>query len=178
MLLPRTKTPDLDLPLVGGGRFKLSAETNTRGTLVVAYRGLHCPICAGYLKELDRLTPDFNERGVGTFAFSTDGAERAEEMAKKVDGSHLRLGYDFPLSAARDWNLWLSTGIGKTGAGVEEPDIFIEPGLYMINADQTLYFASVQTMPFVRPGFADLLKALDYVISKNYPARGEYAGDL
>lgn len=178
MLLPRKKTPDLNLPMVGGGRFKLSAETNKRGTLVVAFRGLHCPICVGYLKELDRLTPEFAERGVGTIAFSSDGADRASEMAKKVAPANLRMAYDFPTAKARDWNLWLSTGIGVSGAGIEEPDLFIEPGLFMVNADQTLYFASVQTMPFVRPNIADLLKSLDYVISKNYPARGEYAGDL
>lgn len=176
MLLPRKKTPELDLPLVGGGRFTLSAETATRGTLVVAYRGLHCPICAGYLKDLDRLTPDFAERGVSTIAFSSDGAERAAEMAEKVGPSHLRVGYDFPLAAARDWGLWRSRGIGKSGIGIEEPEVFIEPGLFLVNADQTLYFASVQTMPFVRPGFADLLKSLDYVIAKNYPARGDYDG--
>mgnify|MGYP005844328247 CR=1 FL=1 len=178
MLLPRKKTPDLDLPLVGGGRFKLSDETNKRGTLVVAFRGLHCPICVGYLKELDRLTPEFAERGVGTIAFSADAEERAGEMAKKVAPANLRMAYDFPLSDARDWNLWLSTGIGVSGAGVEEPDLFIEPGLFMVNTDRTLYFASVQTMPFVRPNIAEVLKALDMVISKNYPARGEYAGDL
>jgi hypothetical protein len=28
-------------------------------------------------------------------------------------------------------------------------------------------------MPFARPHFADILGALDFVIAKNYPARGE-----
>ena len=45
----------------------------------------------------------------------------------------------------------------------------------MVRPDQTLYFASVQTMPFARPAFGDILKALDFVIAKNYPARGEIA---
>jgi hypothetical protein len=30
-------------------------------------------------------------------------------------------------------------------------------------------------MPFARPGFAELLKAIDFVLQKNYPARGEVA---
>ena len=178
MLIPRKKTPDLDLPLVGDGRFTLSGETAERGTLVVFYRGLHCPICKGYLQELDRHTPEFAERGIGTVAITTDGEERAAEMAERVGGSHLRIAYDLPLAQAKDWGLWFSRGSGKTSAGVEEPELFPEPGLFLVNADRTLYFASVQTMPFVRPGFADIVKALDFVIARNYPARGEYAGEV
>lgn len=35
------------------------------------------------------------------------------------------------------------------------------------------YFGTVQTMPFARPAFDQILGALDFVIAKNYPARGE-----
>jgi len=42
----------------------------------------------------------------------------------------------------------------------------------LVRPDRTLYFASVQTMPFARPHFTDILAALDFVIAKNYPARG------
>ena len=53
MLIPRQKPPNLSLPLVGGGTFDLTAEGSERGTVVCFYRGLHCPICATYLKELE-----------------------------------------------------------------------------------------------------------------------------
>jgi hypothetical protein len=33
-------------------------------------------------------------------------------------------------------------------------------------------------MPFARPQFQDLLGAIDFAITKNYPARGEYAGEV
>lgn len=178
MLVPRQKTPDLDLPLVGGGRFNLSQERSERGTLVVFFRGLHCPICAGYIRELDRLTPEFEKRGVGTVAISADAEDRASQMAEKIGPEQLRMAYDLTLGQARDWGLYISTGIGKTSAGVDEPALFPEPGLFMINPDQTLYFATVQTMPFVRPAFKDILGPLDFVIEKNYPARGEYTGPV
>jgi hypothetical protein len=42
--------------------------------------------------------------------------------------------------------------------------------------EPTLYYMSVQTMPFVRPHFSELLGALDFAIDKGYPARGEYTG--
>ncbi len=58
-----------------------------------------------------------------------------------------------------------------TSAGVEESALFSESGLFLLRADRTLYFASVQTMLFARPHFRDILGALDFVIAKNYPAR-------
>jgi len=33
-------------------------------------------------------------------------------------------------------------------------------------------------MPFVRPHFSELVGALDFAIANNYPARGEYAGEV
>lgn len=176
MLTPRQKTPDLSLPLLGGGTYSLSASTPERGTLICFYRGYHCPICATYLKELDRLAPDFAKRGVDVIAISSDTEERAQMMADTIKPTHLRLAHSLPLQDARDWGLYLSTGRGKTSIGVEEPEKFAEPGVFLVDAAQVLYFASVQTMPFNRPRFSDFIGALDFVIEKDYPARGEYLG--
>ena len=33
-------------------------------------------------------------------------------------------------------------------------------------------------MPFARPNFRELVGALDFVIANDYPARGEYTGEL
>ncbi|MCU0910728.1 MAG: AhpC/TSA family protein [Rhodobacteraceae bacterium] len=178
MPMPRQKTPDLSLPLVGGGTFTLSAERSTRGTVVCFYRGLHCPVCAKYLTELERLTPAFSERGVGTVAVSSDGADRAAAMAEKIGAAELRVAYGLPLAQARDWGLYLSASRGKSSLGIEEPALFSEPGLFLVNPDRTLYYMSVQTMPFVRPHFSELVAAIDFAIEKNYPARGEYAGEV
>ncbi len=176
MLIPRRRVPDLTVETVGHGRFNLASETSERGTVICFYRGLHCPLCAKYLAEFERLAPEFAARGVGTIAISTDDAERARGMAEKVGAKNLRFGYGLPLAKAREWGLYLSAGRGKTSIGIDEPALFAEPGLFLINADSTLYYASVQTMPFVRPQFSELLGMLDFAITKNYPARGEYVG--
>ena len=99
-------------------------------------------------------------------------------MADKIKASKLRFGYDLPLSVARDWGLYVSTSRGATSIGVEEPALFSEPGVFLVQPDQTLYFGVVQTMPFVRPHFSEFLGALDFVIANNYPARGEYTGEV
>lgn len=176
MLIPRQKTPDLNLPTLAGAPFALSTEASTRGTVICFYRGLHCPICATYLKELERLTPEFAERGVTTIAVSSDGQDRAQAMADKIAAQNLRIAYDLPLQVARDWGLYISTSRGKTSIGIEEPALFSEPGLFMVTPEQTLFYGSVQTMPFVRPHFSELIGALDFAIKNNYPARGEYTG--
>ena len=99
MLLPRQKTPDLTLPTLDHGQFDLAKETSERGTVVCFYRGLHCPICATYLTELQKRSADFAERGVGTIAISSDGEERTRAMADKIGNGGLRFGYGLELSA-------------------------------------------------------------------------------
>jgi peroxiredoxin len=128
------------------------------------------------LKELERLTPAFAERGVETVAISTDDASRAQAMAQKVGASQLRIGYGLPLSVARNWGLYLSASRGKTSIGIEEPALFSEPGVFLIRPDRTIYYLSVQSMPFVRPPFGEMVQALDFIIKNDYPARGEYTG--
>jgi len=176
MLMPRQKTPDVSVPVVGGGTFTLASETSERGTVVCFYRGLHCPICATYLAELEQQTAAFAERGVTTVAISSDGEDRAQGMADKIEAKALRIGYGLSLDAARHWGLYISTSRGTTSIGIEEPALFSEPGLFMVTPEQSLYYGSVQTMPFVRPHFSELVGALDFAIKNNYPARGEYGG--
>ena len=179
MLIPRQEVPALKVETLSTGSFDLASEGPANFTLLVFYRGLHCPICAKYLLELARLLPDYVQRGVGVIAVSSDTRERALEMQKKLgvaEQQSLRFGYGLPLEKAREWGLYLSASRGKTSIGIEEPALFAEPGLFLVRPDRTLYYGAVQTMPFARPHFDELLQAIDFAIDKNYPARGEYTG--
>ncbi|MEM6565608.1 MAG: AhpC/TSA family protein, partial [Pseudomonadota bacterium] len=118
----------------------------------------------------------FAERGIKTVAISTDGEDRARDMAEKIKADGLRIAFGLSLQVARDWDLYISTSRGKTSIGIQEPELFSEPGLFLITPQQTLYYGSAQTMPFVRPHFSELLGALDFAIKNDYPARGEYQG--
>jgi len=69
-----------------------------------------------------------------------------------------------------------SASRGTTSIGIEEPALFSEPGVFIVRPDGTLYYGAVQTMPFARPHFDELLVALDFALDKNYPARGECIG--
>lgn len=178
MLIPRKPVPHLAVPTLEHSSFNLQSDSPQNFSLIVFFRGLHCPLCIKYLMELGQLLPDFAQRGVSVIAISSDDQDRAQQMAAKVGFADLRFGYDLPLAVARQWGLYISESIGKTSIGVEEPKRFAEPGVFLIKPDQTLYYGAVQTMPFARPSFPDLLLAIDFAISKNYPARGEYTGSL
>lgn len=177
-LTPRQPVPALSVALAGGERFVLGTQPGEKFDLLVFYRGLHCPICAKYLMELEQLVPEFEKRGVQVLALSSDDAERSQSMSEKIKATHLRIGHDLSLQSARQWGLYISASKGKTSIGIEEPALFSEPGVFIVRPDGTLYYASTQTMPFARPSFQDLLGAIDFAIAKDYPARGEYTGPL
>lgn len=172
-LFPRQAVPSLEVATVGGGSWSLSAQTPEHFTLVVFYRGFHCPVCAGYLSELEKKLPEFTKRGVSVVALSSDVQERAERAKTEWGLENLTVGYGMDLEKAREWGLYISTSRGLTSTGVEEPALFSEPALYLVRPDGTLYFGSVQTMPFARPNFREILSAVDFVLAKDYPARGE-----
>ncbi len=178
MLVPRHTVPALSVATLSHGDFDITKANPDRGTILCFYRGLHCPICAKYLMELGKLNSTFAEKGYETIAISSDTQERAQEMADKISSPDLRMGYGLSLASAREWGLSVSTSVGTTSIGIEEPPLFSEPGLFVVESDMTLYYGSVQTMPFVRPHFSELAGALDFAIEKNYPARGEYVGEV
>ncbi|MDQ6618826.1 MAG: AhpC/TSA family protein [Pseudomonadota bacterium] len=172
-LLPRQPVPELGVPTLAGTPWSLANATPQRFSLVVFYRGLHCPICATYVAELDKVVPDLASRGVEAIAVSSDTEARARESQTKWGLKQTAIGHSLTIGAARSWGLYISTSRGKTSTGIEEPALFNEPGVFLVRPDRTLYWASVQSMPFARPHFREILSALDFAIEKNYPARGE-----
>lgn len=172
-LLPRQPVPALSVPTVDGGTWTLAEQSPASFTMVVFYRGYHCPVCAKYLRDLESNLDEFARRGVGVVAVSSDREERARRAKQGWRLEHLTVAYGLGLDDARRWGLYISAGRGKTSAGVEEPALFTEPALYLVRPDGTLYFGSVQTMPFVRPDFGQVLTAVDHALHKDYPARGE-----
>lgn len=87
-------------------------------------------------------------------------------MADKLKAPKLRMGFDLGLASARAWGLYISTSRGVTSIGIEEPALFSEPGVFIVRPDGTLYHGAVQTKPFARPHFDELLGALDFALAK------------
>lgn len=172
-LMPRRPVPSLDLPTLAGGTFTLAEQSPEQFTMLVFYRGYHCPVCRRYVTELDGLMDEFSKRGVMVCVGSSDTRDRAGQTKTDWGLRHIDLAYGLDLDAAREWGLYVSTSRGKTSAGIEEPPRFSEPGLFLVKPDGTLYWGNVSTMPFARPHFSEVLTGIDFAVKNNYPARGE-----
>ena len=172
VLKPRQTVPALEVSTLQGP-WALAEQKPDNFTMVVFYRGLHCPICKNYLAELDKLANDFAESGVAILALSGDDQARAQQAAKDWGLKNINLGYGVSTEQARAWGLHRSAGRGKTSIGIEEPAEFSEPGLFLVRPDNTLYWAQLSSMPFARPHFREILGALSFVLANDYPARGE-----
>jgi peroxiredoxin len=168
MLKPRTKAPALEVQMLSGDTWTLSEQSPERFTMIVFYRGFHCPVCKGYLGGLDGKIEDFRARGVEVIAISGDTRERAERSASEWGLENVPIGYGQSIESIREWGLFVSHSIKE-----EEPELFGEPGLFLIRPDGTIYYESIQSMPFGRPSFQEMLGAIDFVTKADYPARGE-----
>lgn len=175
MLIPGKPVPRLEIETLAHGCFDLSRHGGENGTLLIVYRGLHCPICIRQMGELNQALDEFAELGIEVIMLSTDDAGRAAETAQKARVSGLRVGYGFSLKAARDdWGLWISSARD----GSAEPELFVEPGHFYVGPGGSLYFGWVQSSPFARPALSDILGAIRFRLEKSYPPRGMYDGPL
>lgn len=165
---PKHDAPNLKLKLLGGKEWNLQEQNPSSFTMIVFYRGLHCPICKKYLQQLQELSPDFKVRGVDIIAVSMDSEKRARLSRQKWEIPNLTLGYELDENTVRDWSLYLSAGV-KEG----EPDVFSEPGLFLIDKNDQVYYSAINSNPWGRPYLPSFVKAVDYIVSANYPARGE-----
>ena len=172
-LIPRHPVPDLTVSTVGEGSWTLSNQTPENFSMIAFYRGLHCPICKKSLADLNRRAADFENAGVSVIAVSCDPLDRAETARTDWGLDNLEIGYGLSIESARKWGLYISSGRGVTSVGVEETALFCEPGLFVVRPDGILYMTAVQSMPFARPMFAEVLSAIQFIVDNDYPARGE-----
>lgn len=170
-LTPDTQVPALKLPLVGGGTFDLSEETPENFTMVVFYRGLHCPVCKNYLGGLGAILDEYEAAGFSVVVASMNDETLAEEAAKEWGLGNTRVAYGVTVEDAKNWGLWISKAFKDV-----EADIFTEPGLFWVRPDGKLYLADISNMPWARPDLKMLLSKVGYALENSYPARGTFAG--
>ena len=170
-IMPTQKTPPLQVETVNNGIWTLKDRSPENFTLIVFYRGLHCPVCKKYLSELNEKYDEFVNAGVEAIAVSADSKERATQAVKEWGLDKLPVAFSFDLKNAADWGLFVSAH--EDGSDIDEPAHFNEPAVFIVNPDETLYASSVQNMPFARPPISQLIDAVTFVKEHNYPPRGK-----
>jgi hypothetical protein len=78
------------------------------------------------------------------------------------------VAYGLSEKQAREWGLYISKG----REGTAEPSLFSEPGLFVINPDNSIFMVQTQSAPFSRPSTEQLIFGLSFAKENNYPARG------
>ena len=168
-IIPQTQAPELELKLLDGNIWKLKDQNPKHFTMLVFYRGLHCPVCGKYLKTLDGLIEAYAEKGLDVIAISMDDEVRARTSKIKWQLSEkLNIAYGLDAETASKWGLYLSKAVKD-----HELDVFNEPGLFLIRPDNSVYYVAINSIPWGRPHLPTFIKAIDYIISNDYPARGE-----
>lgn len=162
--------PLTDVPALGGDTLTLGAPRGGHDwQLVVVYRGLHCPICKGYLATLQELEAEFNTLGVDVVAVSGDPQAKAQGMADEKSLS-LAVGYDLSIAQMGALGLYISDP--RSPAETDQP--FAEPGLFVINDHGRVQIVDVSNAPFARPDLQGLLNGILFVRGNDYPVRGTH----
>ena len=173
-VIPGDTMPAIDARLVrgtaGGSHWALAREKPRTLSLLAFYRGIFCPICRVWLGDLDRLVPEFEQRGVSVIALSCDKKDGAEKAVAHWGLKQLRIGYNLAPDDARQAGLYISEGRGVSAStGLKEPMLFTEPALLLVRPEGELYAAWIQSTPYARVHLAEVLTAVDNFVAKNLP---------
>ena len=136
-------------------------------TLLVVYRGLHCGICKTYITELSQQVDALTALGVDVVVASSDPVEKAQKAQAEWAQNRMQFGYGLTEEDGKQLRLFLTAKRKDT-----EPDRFFEPGMYLLGDDGKVLFVSVQSMPFGRPGIAEMVSRIGWMLENSIPPRG------
>jgi peroxiredoxin len=141
--------------------------------MVVVYRGVHCPICATYLTELNELHEEYKKANIDIIAVSADSVEQLNRFLKdKVDN----LSFEVLGELSESQMTLLGLYISNPRSPEETDHPFAEPCVLVINPDNKLHIVDKSNAPFSRPDLKKLLEGIKFIQSKDYPIRGTHKG--
>jgi len=212
IVFPNQPVPNLILPTVSGRVFDLhktirryrnphqqpshsnsnAPPTSSHYTILVMYRGLHCPICKDQLRQIEKCYDRIIQANMTIVAISMDDEARARAMSMEVNGggggggsngnsnaipsafAKLPIAYNMTAQQAQhQWGLHLSHHHRRQNNDhdvddqqqqhTEERAVFSEPGLFVIDNDTgKLVFKIVQSGPYSRPNIQELVEQLSW----------------
>ena len=161
----------ITLPLLGGGERDLGQPAEGRDwTMVVVYRGQHCPLCTRYLKGLTTLVEAFHAEGIDVVAVSADSAEQAKSQMAEVEPT-FPVAHSLSTGQMRQLGLYIS----DPRSAQETDHAFAEPALFVVNGGGDIQIVDISNAPFARPDLEALLGGLQFVRANSYPIRGTHA---
>ena len=148
-----------DEPITIGG-------TKERWTMLVVYRGRHCPRCKRYLNKLNDMLSSWTDV-MDVFVISADTKEKA--LADREEfGWNFELGYGLTVDRMRELGLYVSEPLSEA----ETTDLFSEPGTFALRPDGSLMLVDISNGPAARPDLDELLDGMKFNINNDRPVRG------
>lgn len=155
----------MSFPLVGTGTVTIGAQKD-RWTLLIVYRGKHCPRCKRYLNKFNSMFADW--------AALMDVVVVSADTHEKAAADQAEFGWDFDLAYGLTEPQMRALGlyVSDPMSDAETKDRFAEPGTFAIRPDGVLMLADISNGPASRPDLVELLDGMRFNIENNRPVRG------
>ena len=159
--------PDtMSFPKLGGGELTVGGAREN-WTLLVVYRGKHCPRCKKYLNILDGMRDQWNAAGFDVAVVSADPKEKAE-----ADQAEFGWGFDLAYGLLEEQMTALGLYVTEPLSPTETDRRFAEPGIYVIRPDGSILLISISNGPSARPDLTELLDGMIFTKENDRPPRG------
>lgn len=141
-------------------------QQKERWTLLVVYRGRHCPRCKRYLNKLNASLQSWTDI-MDVVVVSADTQEKAA-ADKEEFGWTFDLCYGMTENQMRSLGLYVSEPLSEA----ETTGLFAEPGTFAIRPDGSLMLVDISNGPAARPDLEELLDGMKFNIDNDRPVRG------
>ncbi|MDB4122337.1 redoxin domain-containing protein [Octadecabacter sp.] len=151
---------------VAGGDITVGGEKEN-WTLLVVYRGKHCPRCKKYLNILDKMRGEWADAGFDIAVVSADSQEKA-----LADQAEFGWGFDLGYGLTEDQMATLGVYVTEPLSLQEADGNFAEPGTFVLRGDGSQIIVAISNGPAVRPDLTELLDGMIFNKTKDRPHRG------
>jgi peroxiredoxin len=137
-----------------------------RWSMLVVYRGRHCPRCKRYLNKLQAMLSQWQALLDLAVVSADDHTKAAADLAEF--GWTFPLGYGLSEAQMGALGLYISDPISEA----ETTTRFAEPGVFVVRPDGTLMLTDISNGPAARPDLNELLDGVRFNIENDRPTRG------
>lgn len=156
----------MEFAKLDGGQLKVGG-TKDNWTLLVVYRGKHCPRCKKYLNILNDMRAAWHDAGFDIAVVSADTEEKA-----RADQAEFGWVFDLGYGMSEDQMETLGLYVTEPLSASETDRRFAEPGTYVIRPDGSILLISISNGPSARPELTELLDGMIFTKDNDRPPRG------
>ena len=157
--------PEMTFAKVGGGNVTVGGLRD-RWSLLVVYRGKHCPRCKKYLNKFNAMLAEWDAI-MDVVVVSADTEDKANADVAEF-GWSFDLGYGLTEAQMHALGLYVSDPLFEA----ETTTRFAEPGTFAIRANGELMLVDISNGPAARPDLEELLDGMRFNIINDRPVRG------